>query len=340
MRLKAAREGHAIPPAAAREEGAGRAKKTRLAAASSGEAGGGPLAVLKSLVRQKKQALARNNPDATSIKKNLPITVKRNTGVEKRACNDANADRLRGGGRKDTTDEDERIQACLSAKAKIYDQLTGGDLALFGAGADECLLIDIEAKKKLDAQVKDISQHQGAPPSAAANYDLVEFLDTFGRTRLVTKGQLANLLATQREETVKEAASGGAPAGKWAWSKGVSSSSDELSEHNKVTAAALAIGRVVKQRIDEELAALDPSTTGPLTAINAPWEVVFSSSAKAFIEDVHVETERVREALGKRVVGNVAGDAFVFPEEQRLRAAAAAASDEKQDRLSHSYREA
>lgn len=330
MRLKAARE---VGGGEDLLEGAGRAKKTRLAAASSGEAGGGPLAVLKSLVRQKEQALARNNPDAASIKKNLPtVTVKRNTGVEKRACKDANADRLRGGGRKDTTDEDERIQACLSAKAKIYDQLTGGDLALFGAGADECLLIDIEAKKKLDAKVKDISQHQGAPSSAAANDDLVEFLDTFGRTRLVTKGQLSILLATQREETVKEAASGGAPAGKWAWSKGVSSSSDELSEHNKVTAAALAIGRVVKQRIDEELAALGPSTTGPLTAINAPWEAVFSSSAKAFIEDVHVETERVREALGKRVVGNVAGDAFVFPEEQRLSAAAAAAaaaSDEK-----------
>jgi hypothetical protein len=87
----------------------------------------------------------------------------------------------------------------------------------------------------------------------------------------------------------------------------------------------LAIGRIVKQRIDEELAALGPSKTGPLTAVNAPWEAVFSSSAKAFIEDVHEDTERIRQVLGKRV-GDVAGDAFVFPEEQRLKAAAAAAA--------------
>jgi len=313
-------------------EGAGRAKKTRLAAASSREVGGGPLAVLKSLVREKEQALARNNPDAApALTKSLP-SVKRNTGVEKRAFKDTDKERLRGSGRKDAADEDEdrRIQTCLVAKARIYDQLTqgGGDLALFGAGADECLLIDIDAKKKLDAKVKVISQPQGAPPSPAAAEPLVEYLDSFGRTRLVTKVQLASLLATQRQETAKEAGSGG---GKWAWSKGEPSSSDELTTSNTAAAAALAIGRVVKQRIDEELAALGPSTTGPLTAVNAPWEAVFSSSAKAFIEDVHEDTERIREALGKRVVGDVAGDAFVFPEEQRLKeaAAAAAASQEK-----------
>jgi hypothetical protein len=63
MRLRAEREaGFEVEL-----EGAGRAKKTRLAAASSREVGGCPLAVLKSLVREKEQALARNNPDAAAV---------------------------------------------------------------------------------------------------------------------------------------------------------------------------------------------------------------------------------------------------------------------------------
>ena len=288
-----------------------RAKKARAQAEGSG---GAAMATLKSLA-----AGRAGGPAAATAARG----VERNRGLADRLARDVKQEQRGQQGSSSGLAQDDRVTAALTAKAKLYDQLKEGGVGGGGGGSGGALplLIDFEERRKLDAKVEAMQTQTRAMPDCEravdSHQELVEIEDEFGRLRMVTKdsklylehalrlsssGQIHNNSSNNNNSNISS-------SGAWAWSRGHRGEED-------YTAAACegrAFGQLVQERIDAELLALQ-GHAGKDRSMQAPWERVLQSSARAHLEDVHAETVRAREGKGEASLAAIEGHGLVFPE--------------------------
>lgn len=233
----------------------------------------------------------------------LPIprpAIQRNKGVEQRLARDNAA--------YSTISEEDKIQSALRVKADLYNQITSSTLANLTANSDS-LLINIDQRRKLDQKVEEFKSIRPPSPdpalSACDGEELVEIEDEFGRTRMISarsKEYNDHLLArdahTHMHGKPHQNALPGNESNKtasviWAWGKGTQSAAEY--QHDDQGIADGAFSRLVRERIDQEIAA--HSSIMP-DKIVAPWDAVWKSSARPYLDDIHQETMKVRASKG------------------------------------------
>lgn len=197
------------------------------------------------------------------------------------------------------------IEASLRAKAKLYDEMiTNKNLA---NSATSSFLVNFQEKDVIRSGDEDIAKTVDRSHDDDEDEEMVDIIDSFGRSRRVKKrsAEYSEYFLDQATKKYKSSLvpqvnnhSSTASSGPWAWSTG--HDREDAGEWIDEAVKERGLKSLIEDRVAHEVN--ESSTMSKAARVKTMWEKTLDSSAREYIDEIHnqVESHRQQQDLTAR----------------------------------------